>query len=81
MPPLVSAGTCVGCGMIVLPMVLSNLGLIPSILLKIAVWFVMYYTSLVNLELNLQAGHVLSLGTRGRYSSGRTAELIGTLSL
>lgn len=78
---LLVAGTCIGSGMIALPMVLAKLGLIPSILLMVAIWFIMYYTSLINVELNLQAGHGLALGALGRYFSGRTAELIGTISL
>ncbi|CDR33209.1 amino acid permease [Criblamydia sequanensis] len=78
---LLVAGTCIGSGMIALPLVLAKLGLIPSILLMVMIWFIMYYTSLVHLELNLQAGHGLSLGALGRYFSGRTAELIGTISL
>lgn len=78
---LLVAGTCIGSGMIALPMVLAKVGLIPSILLMIAIWFIMYYTSLVNLELNLQAGHGLALGALGKYFSGKTAELIGTISL
>jgi tyrosine-specific transport protein len=78
---LLVAGTCIGSGMIALPMVLAKLGLIPSILLMLLIWFIMYYTSLINLELNLQAGQGLSLGALGRYFSGRTAEFIGTLSL
>lgn len=75
------AGTCIGSGMIALPMVLAKLGLIPSVLLMLGTWFIMYYTSLVNLELNLQAGMGLSLGTLGRLFSGRKAEMLGTLSL
>lgn len=78
---LLVAGTCVGSGMIALPMVLAKLGLIPSILLMVFIWFIMYYTSLVNLELNLQADHGLALGALGKRFSGRTAELIGTISL
>jgi tyrosine-specific transport protein len=78
---LLVAGTCIGSGMIALPMVLAKLGLIPSILLMVMIWFIMYYTSLVNLELNLQASQGLSLGALGRCFSGRTAELIGTISL
>lgn len=78
---LLVAGTCIGSGIIALPMVLVKLGLISSILLMVMIWFIMYYTSLVNLELNLQAGHGLSLGSLGRHFSGRTAELIGTISL
>lgn len=78
---LLVAGTCIGSGMIALPMVLAKLGLIPSILLMLGVWFIMYYTSLVNLELNLQADHGLALGALGKRFSGKTAELIGVVSL
>lgn len=78
---LLVAGTCIGSGMIALPMVLAKLGLIPSILLMLGIWFIMYYTSLVNLELNLQAGHGLSLGALGKRFSGKTAELVGVISL
>lgn len=78
---LLVAGTCIGSGMIALPMVLAKVGLLPSVLLMVAVWFVMYYTSLVNLELNLQVGHGISLGGLGRHFSGKTAELMGTISL
>lgn len=78
---LLVAGTCIGSGMIALPLVLAKLGLIPSILLMVAIWFIMYYTSLINLELNLQAGHGLALGALGKHFSGKTAELIGTISL
>jgi len=81
MAKLDAYGTCIGSGMIALPMVLAKLGLVPSILLMVTIWFIMYYTSLINLELNLQAGRGLSLGALGRYFSGRTAELIGTISL
>lgn len=78
---LLVAGTCIGSGMIALPMVLAKIGLIPSTLLMVAIWFIMYYTSLINLELNLTAGHGLSLGALGRYFSGKTAEIIGTVCL
>lgn len=78
---LLIAGTCIGSGMIALPMVLANLGLIPSILLMLFIWFIMYYTSLINVELNLQAGRGLSLGSLGRLYSGKAAEWIGVGSL
>lgn len=78
---LLIAGTCIGSGMIALPLVLAKLGIVLSVALMLAVWFVMYYTSLVNLELNLQAGHGLTLGALGRYYSGKRAEWIGIISL
>lgn len=78
---LLIAGTCIGSGMIALPMVLAKLGLILSILFMLFIWYIMYYTSLINLELNLQAGQGLSLGALARRFSGRTAEWVGTISL
>lgn len=41
----------------------------------------LYYTLLVNVELNLQARHGLSLGALGRNFSGPIAEIIGNVSL
>lgn len=78
---LLVAGTCIGSGMIALPIVLAKLGLIPSIVLMLFIWFIMYYTSLINLELNLHAGKGLPLGALGSYYSGKTAKLIGMMSL
>lgn len=78
---LLIAGTCIGSGMIALPMVLAKVGLIPSIGCMLFTWFVMYYTSLINLELNLQAGHGLSLGSLARYFSGKYAQMLGVISL
>ena len=72
------AGTCIGSGMIALPMLLAKLGIIPSILLMLSMWFIVYYTSLINVELNLQARTGLSLGALGRRFSGKIAEYIGT---
>lgn len=78
---LLVAGTCIGSGIIALPMVLAKIGVIPSVLFMLFIWFIMYFTSLISLELNLQAGHGLSLGALGRLFSGRTAEFIGIVSI
>ncbi len=78
---LLVAGTCIGSGMIALPLVLSKLGLISSCLLMACIWYVVYYTSLLNLELNLQAGEGLSLGSLGKRFSGKIAEWAGLGSL
>lgn len=75
------AGTCIGLGLIALPMVLAPLGLIPSILAMLIIWWTMYYSSLASLELNLQAGTGLPLGALSRRFSGRGAEWIGIISL
>tara|TARA_A100000171_G_C2129399_1_gene145673 strand:- start:890 stop:2104 length:1215 start_codon:yes stop_codon:yes gene_type:complete len=78
---LLVAGTCIGSGMLALPMVLSKLGLLPSFLLMGGMWILMYYTALVSLELNLQAGQGLSLGSLGRTFSGAGASVAGVTSL
>ncbi|MFI0434688.1 MAG: amino acid permease [Parachlamydiaceae bacterium] len=78
---LLIAGTCIGSGMIALPMVLAKIGLIPSLILMIIIWAFVYYTSLINLELNLQIGQGLPLGELGKRLSGKGAELIGIGSL
>ncbi len=75
------AGTCIGSGMIALPLVAAKAGLVPSILAMLFIWFVMYYTALINVELNLYAGQGLSLGELGKRFSGPIASSIGTLSL
>ena len=75
------AGTCIGSGMIALPMVLAKLGLLLSVLLMLLIWALMYYTSLISLELNLQARRGLSLGELGRFYSGKTAGIIGVVSI
>ena len=77
---LLVAGTCIGSGMIALPMVLAKIGIIPSLLLMLLMWGIIYYTAIINLEINLQAGKAMSLGDLGRKFSGKIAELIGTSS-
>jgi len=71
------AGTCIGSGMIALPLMLSKLGLIPSLGLMLITWLVMYYSAFISLELNLQAGQGLSLGALGQRYSGRLAASLG----
>jgi tyrosine-specific transport protein len=75
------AGTCVGSGMIALPMTLAKVGLVPSILLMIGIWAIVYITALMSVELNLQAGKGLPLVGLCKLFSGRKAEMIGALSL
>jgi len=75
------SGTCIGSGMMALPLVLGKIGVIPSLILMIITWAFMYYTALFSIELNLQAGRGLTLGALGRIFSGLSAEIIGVVSL
>lgn len=71
------AGTCIGGGTIALPIVLAKFGIIPSIITIVATWLLIYYTSLVGTELNLQSEIGLSHGELGKKFSGKGAQFIG----
>jgi len=55
------AGTCIGGGIIALPLTLAKIGVLPSVILAIATWSIVYYASLFSIELNLRAGKGLDL--------------------
>ena len=78
---LLVAGTCIGGGTIALPMVLAKIGIIPSLLIMIAIWLLNYYPSLAGAELNLRSEQGLSLGALGKKFSGRGAQLVGEVSV
>jgi tyrosine-specific transport protein len=78
---LIIAGTCIGSGMIALPMVLAKLGVLPSLVIMFLTWGLSYYTALVSVELNLHADRGLAIGALGKKFSGKRAELIGTFSV
>jgi len=50
---LLIAGTCIGAGMIALPMALAKIGVITSILIILSTWLFTYFCSLIYLELSL----------------------------
>jgi tyrosine-specific transport protein len=78
---LLVAGTCLGSGMVALPIVLSKLGLYLGIAAMVFMWAVMYGAALVTVELNLQTKRSLPLGQLGDHFSGPKAKLLGILSL
>ena len=47
------AGTAVGAGMLALPVSAANIGFWPAIIGMVVVWFVMYQSALIMLEVNL----------------------------
>ena len=69
------SGTCIGAGIIALPMTLAKLGVIPSILLMFFIWLFSYYSSLVSVELNLHSEKGLSLESLGKKYSGKNLEI------
>lgn len=75
------AATCIGGGIIALPITLAKIGLVPSIIVMLITWFIIYKTALVNVELNLQAGKGTSLGLLCKRFSGSKAQIFGELNL
>jgi tyrosine-specific transport protein len=75
------AGTAIGSGMISLPIVLSHIGMIPAFLLIIFCSIVTYFSALIRTELNLHSQSNFTLEHVGLKFSGKTAGLIGNISL
>jgi tyrosine-specific transport protein len=78
---LIVSGTAIGAGMLALPLVLANFGLPLTLFIMFAIWAIMYYVSLVNIELVLDAGKGLTLAQLGKKFSGPMAQTIGLLCL
>ena len=73
----VVAGTAIGAGVLVLPLVCANVSFLSGFFYMLFSWFVAYFTALVALELNLQAGFGHTLGALGKRFSGRGARILG----
>lgn len=78
---LLVAGTCLGSGMVALPIVLSKLGVYIGVAAMVFMWAIMYGAALVTVELNLQAKRSMPLGQLGKHFSGETAKFLGILSI
>ena len=73
---LLIAGTCIGGGMLGLPIATAQGGLLASSLLFIACWMLMSFTALLTLEVNLcfpQKSNVISMA---RATLGKPAEVL-----
>lgn len=51
---LLIAGTCIGSGMLALPMLLAKIGLLYSTLFIVLVWGAVYYTALIGIEIHIR---------------------------
>lgn len=58
---LLIAGSCIGAGMLALPVITGISGFLPSLVMLLVAWLFMTATSLLLLEANLAIGHHLSL--------------------
>ena len=73
----VVAGTAIGAGVLVLPLVCAKVSFISGFFFMFVCWYVAYFTALVALELNLQVGCGHTLGALGKRFSGRVARILG----
>jgi tyrosine-specific transport protein len=75
------AGTAIGSGMISLPIVLANFGIIGSFLLMIFFAWVTYISAMIRCELNIHSKSNFSLKDVGLFFSGKIAASIGDISI
>lgn len=70
------AGTAIGAGMLALPLATAALGIVPALLLLVAVWALSAYTSLLMLEINLKSGVGDNLHSITGKTLGKTGQWI-----
>jgi tyrosine-specific transport protein len=58
-------------------MVLAAIGLVPTVFLLAVTWWIMYRSALVNLELVLQSGKCLDIGSLGKLYGGSAVSFFG----
>lgn len=75
---LLVAGTTIGAGTLALPMAVAELGFIWASVAIFAMWALMYYTSLLTLELNFAYGSGQSLGYLANWLFGRRLQIFTT---
>ena len=73
------AGTCIGAGMLALPLALAKIGIIYSIIIIILTWIFTYYCSLIYVELNLHCNRK-NINSKTKVESLPLITLLTTLS-
>ncbi|WP_375164941.1 aromatic amino acid transport family protein, partial [Vibrio sp. D173a] len=73
---LIIAGTALGAGMLAIPMVLAQFGLLYGSLLMVLICFGTTYAALLLLEATIKAGGGLGLNSIARKTLGRQGQLI-----
>ena len=74
------AGTCIGVGMLAMPVALAPAGFFPAFLLLLACWFVMYLSGLLVLEVNLWLKTDTNFISMARATLGKGGEIVAWLS-
>ena len=73
---LLIAGSCIGAGMLALPIITGIGGFIPSLIMFFFAWLFMSTTALLLLEANLALGYQLSLISIAEKTLGRGGKLL-----
>lgn len=73
---LLIAGSCIGAGMLALPVITGIAGFVPSMVMLVLAWLFMTSTSFLLLEANLSLGHNLSLVSIAEKTLGKTGKLL-----
>ena len=70
------AGSCIGAGMLALPIQTGITGFFPFLVMFICCWAFMACTGLLLLEVNLWFGHDVSIVTMARKTLGKTGQVV-----
>ncbi|MDO6496510.1 amino acid permease [Photobacterium sanguinicancri] len=73
---LIIAGTALGAGMLAIPMVLAQFGLVWGTLLMLIIWSGTTYAALLLLEASIKAGGGLSMNTIARKTLGKGGQVV-----
>lgn len=73
---LLIAGSCIGAGMLALPVITGISGFIPSVAMLFLAWLFMTSTSFLLLEANLCLGHNLSLISIAEKTLGKVGKIL-----
>lgn len=73
---LIISGTALGAGMLAIPMVLAQFGLLYGTLLMVLIWFGTTYSALLLLEATIKSGGGLGLNSIARKTLGKGGQLL-----
>ncbi|MGF1683624.1 amino acid permease [Photobacterium minamisatsumaniensis] len=73
---LIIAGTALGAGMLAIPMVLAQFGLMWGTLLMLVIWLGTTYAALLLLEASIKAGGGLGMNTIARKTLGKGGQVV-----
>ncbi len=78
---LIIAGTALGAGMLAIPMVLAQFGLLSGTLLMLLIWLGTTYAALLLLESSIKSGGGFSMNTIAKQTLGKNGQIITNLLL